>query len=133
MTKGIVITHGNLGRELIKVAEKILERKVELECICFDWQADGSEVIAKIDKYLKKFSQKKVIIFTDMFGGSPSNISQKYLNSKVEIITGINLPGLLKFLTYRNKNIEFEELTKIVKDEAQNGINRISEYLGEKK
>lgn len=133
MTKGIVITHGNLGKELIKVAEKILEKKVDLECICFDWQADGSEVIDKIDKYLKKFSEKKVIIFTDMFGGSPSNISQKYLNSKVEIITGINLPGLLKFLTYRNKNIEFEELTKIVKDEAQNGINRISEYLGEKK
>jgi mannose/fructose-specific phosphotransferase system component IIA len=51
----------------------------------------------------------------------------------IEIITGVNLPGLLKFLTYKDKDISFKEIVKIVKKGAIDGINLISEYLGEKK
>jgi len=68
-----------------------------------------------------------------MFGGSPANLSLRFNKPNVEIITGINLPGILKFLTYKEKKIGFKELLKIVRDGAREGISIISEYLGDRK
>ena len=133
MIKGLIITHGDLGKELISIAESILEEKVDTECISLEWEEDGTRIMNKIEAYLNKNKENKVIIFTDMFGGSPTNISFKFNNPDIEIITGINLPGFLKYLTYKNKNLSFQEIVKTIKKGAMDGINIISEYLGEKK
>ena len=132
MIKGIVITHGNLGRELIQVAEKIINEKTDLEYIGFDWQEDGTHLMDKIETYLKKHRNDNIIIFTDMFGGSPANISLKFVSSNIEVITGVNLPSLLKFISHRKRPVEFAEVTRIVKQGAIEGINVLSQYLGEK-
>lgn len=131
MIKSLIITHGNLGKELVKVCEKILEKSIDIESICFDWKEDGTSAINKVESFIEKNKENKIMIFTDMFGGSPSNICFKFVNKNIEIITGINLPGLLKFITYREKNMGFKELAKIVKKGAIEGINIIGEYLGE--
>jgi len=128
-----MITHGNLGKEMIAVAEAILETTSDIECIAFDWKEDGSKSLNKIEAYLKKYEGNNIIIFTDMFGGSPTNICLKFHRKNIEIITGINLPGLLKFLTYRGKNMSFKALVKEIKKGAIDGVSIISEYLGEKK
>ncbi len=133
MIKAFIITHGNLGRELVTVAEAILETKSDIECISFDWKEDGSNAVQKVDNYLKKYRDENIIIFTDMFGGSPTNICIKFHKKNVEIITGINLPGLLKFLTHRDKKINFKEVIKEIQKGAIDGINVVGEYLGEKK
>ncbi|MCK4835807.1 MAG: hypothetical protein KAT17_04185 [Candidatus Aminicenantes bacterium] len=133
MIKSLVITHGKLGNELIKVSEKILEKKIDIDCMCFDWEEDGSVIINKLEAYLNKNKKNQIIIFTDMFGGSPSNICLKHINSSTEVITGINLPGMLKYLTYKEKNLNFKELVKIIKQGTIDGINVLGEYLGEKK
>lgn len=133
MIKGLIITHGNLGKEMITVAEKILEKKIDIEYICFEWEEDGSKVIHKIENYLKKNKGHNIVIFTDMFGGSPSNICFKFYGKNIEIITGINLPGLLKFISYSKKNMSFKDVVKTTKMGSIDGINIISEYLGEKK
>jgi PTS system mannose-specific IIA component len=99
----------------------------------FDWKEDGSLIINKLEHYLKKNKQHKIIIFTDMFGGSPSNICLKYIDQNIEVITGINLPGILKFLTSREKNLSFKDLVKTVSQGTKDGINVMGEYLGEKK
>jgi len=132
MLKSLIITHGKLGEELIRVAEKILEKKSDIDCMGFDWQEDGSVIINKLESYLNKNKQHQIIIFTDMFGGSPSNICLPYINPNVEVITGINLPGMLKYLTYKDKNLKFKELVKSIKKGTIEGINVIGEYLGEK-
>lgn len=133
MNKGLVITHGNLGKELIAVAEGILEEKVDVDSLSFGWEDNGTDTISKFEHYLKKNQGNNIIIFTDMFGGSPTNICFKFNMENIEIITGVNLPGLLKFLTYKDKDMSFKEIVKIVKKGAISGINLISEYLGEKK
>ena len=133
MIKSLVITHGKLGEELIKVSEKILEKKMDIDCMGFDWQEDGSGIINKVEAYLNKNKKHQIIIFTDMFGGSPSNICLRYINPNVEVITGINLPGMLKYLTYKDKDLSFKELVKTIKNGMIEGINIIGEYLGEKK
>ncbi|NIM12859.1 MAG: hypothetical protein GTO45_12120 [Candidatus Aminicenantes bacterium] len=133
MIKAFVITHGDLGRELIAVAEQILETKTDIDCIDFDWKENGSSTFHKVEEYLKKHEGNDIIIFTDMFGGSPTNICFKFHRKNIEIITGINLPGLLKFLTYKDKKINFRTLVKEIKKGAIDGINVIGEYLGERK
>ncbi len=133
MVKCMIITHGKLGSELVAIAEEILEQNVDVECICFDWRKDAGTVVNSIEALLRKWNDDNVLIFTDMFGGSPSNICFPYISSNIEIITGINLAGLLKFLTYRSKESDFKNLVKIVKKGAVDGINVIGEYLGDKK
>jgi PTS system mannose-specific IIA component len=133
MIKSLIITHGNLGNEMIKVSEKILERKIDIDCMCFDWEEDGSVILNKLEAYLTKNKGDQIIIFTDMFGGSPSNICLRFLNPNIEIITGINLPGMIKYLTYKDKNLNFKEMIKIVKKGMIDGINILGEYFGEKK
>ncbi|MGE5340416.1 MAG: PTS sugar transporter subunit IIA [Candidatus Omnitrophota bacterium] len=131
MIKAFIITHGNIGKELISVAENILETPIDIECIPFDWKEDGSKSFSKIEHILKKHADDNIILFTDMFGGSPTNICFKFHSKQIEIITGINLPGLLKFLTAKDKKITFKELVREVKKGAIDGINIIGEYLGE--
>ncbi|MCK5055813.1 MAG: PTS sugar transporter subunit IIA [Candidatus Aminicenantes bacterium] len=133
MIKGLIITHGSLGKELIQVAETILEKKTDVEYICLDWTEDGSKMLNKVETYLKKNEGSHVLIFTDMFGGTPTNISYKFNRKNVEVITGINLSGLLKFLTHRRNSANFKEIVRLTKQGAIDDINIISEYLGEKK
>ena len=133
MIKGLIITHGNLGKEFIAIVETILEQKVDLEYISLDWSEDGSRMMNKINTYLNRNKGHKILIFTDMFGGSPTNICFKFNRENTEILTGLNLSGLLKFLTYRNKDMDFKEMVKVVKKGAIDDINIISEFLGEKK
>jgi PTS system mannose-specific IIA component len=133
MIKSVIITHGNLGRELVQVAERILEQKLDIEAIAFDWQGDGSAMISQLEKFIARHKGQKVVIFTDMFGGSPSNISTRFVGPSVEVISGINLPGLLKFFCCQEHNGSFRQVVKKVEQEAREGINIISEYLGDKK
>lgn len=133
MIKGLIITHGNLGKELVSVAEGILEEKVDVDCVSFDWREDGTGAVHRVEHYLGQHRDCNIIIFTDMFGGSPTNICYKFNRKNIEIITGVNLPGLLKFLTYKDKDIPFKDFVKLIKKEAIEGINIISEFLGEKK
>ncbi|MCP4216551.1 MAG: PTS sugar transporter subunit IIA, partial [bacterium] len=118
MIKAVIITHGNFGKELVSAVAKILQEAVDIDCFGFDWLEDGSQFIAKFDVYLEKNLGNDILIFTDMFGGSPTNICLKYSRENVEIITGVNLPGLLKYATYRNKEMSFKDIVKAVKKEA---------------
>jgi len=133
MIKCVVITHGNLGEELIRVSEKIVQKKQDIQCLRFDWVEDGSKIVHKLEAYLKTNRNNQVIILTDMFGGSPANICLKYIGSNVEVITGINLPGMLKYITHVDKQLDFKELVRLVKQGTIDGISVLGEYLGEKR
>jgi PTS system mannose-specific IIA component len=132
MTKGLIITHGNLGHELVAVAETILEQKLDILPICFDWTSDGAPLTRELEEFIRRHKNDHIIIFTDMFGGSPANISSRYIGPRVEVVTGINLPGLLKFASFQNKNADFREIVRTVQQGTLEGISVISEYLGVK-
>jgi PTS system mannose-specific IIA component len=133
MIRSVIITHGNLGRELVQVAEKILEQKLDIEIIAFDWQGDGSAMISQLEAFIARNRGSEIVIFTDMFGGSPSNVSTRFVGPGIEVLSGINLPGLLKFFCCGEHNGSFRQVIKKVEQEARDGINIISEYLGDKK
>jgi PTS system mannose-specific IIA component len=96
---GLIVTHGNLAYELLKAAQKIEANLSGIEAVPLEWTDTVDEAREKIRAALERIGpDRPVIIFTDMFGGTPSNISLSFLEQgRVEIVTGVNLPMIVKF------------------------------------
>jgi PTS system ascorbate-specific IIA component len=102
----LIITHGTLGESLIHCASHVLnKRPVRLKQIGITAQDDPMMMLPQARKLVKELDEGDgVLILTDMYGGSPSNISGKLLvPGKVEGVAGINLPMLIRVLTYRDR------------------------------
>lgn len=129
----LITTHGNLGCELIKAAEMIKGGIKGVVCVSVD-QAKGMEDIKKeISAAVKKLDNGRgVLILTDLFGGTPSNISLSFLKAgKVEVVTGVNLPMILK-LTEMREGANLKELAQNVRDYGMKNIYLASEILNKK-
>ncbi len=95
----VIVTHSQLGDALIEAAAFILGRKPEATvAVSIDLNENAEKLRAQIEKAINKVRQEKgVLILTDMFGGTPSNLSYSFLeDGKVEVISGVNLPILIK-------------------------------------
>jgi PTS system mannose-specific IIA component len=129
----LITTHGNLGSELIKAAELIRGALKGIIHVSVD-QAKGVEELKKeISTAIKKLDQGRgVLILTDLFGGTPSNISLSFLKEgKVEVITGVNLPMLLKLPDIR-EGMSLKEFAQYIKDYGVKNISMASEILSKK-
>ncbi len=133
MIGGIIISHGKLAGELLNAMTIILGEVVNMEAISIGWYDDVEESKKKINKSLKRVDQKNgVLIFTDMFGGTPSNLSFSFLkDNQVEIITGANLPMLIKFASLQRSN-NLKEVAKKVVEQGKKNIHLVSTLLGTK-
>lgn len=129
----LITTHGNLGNEFLKVAEMIKGPLKNVVCISVD-QTKGVEELKKdITAAIRKLDQGQgVLILTDLFGGTPSNLSLSLLKEgKVEVVTGINLPMLLKLTDIREK-MPLQDFANHVKDYGRKNIYLASEILNKK-
>ncbi|UCD83456.1 MAG: PTS sugar transporter subunit IIA [Deltaproteobacteria bacterium] len=130
----IVVTHGQLARELILIAEFIIGKVVGIEAVTTDPKMSVDEIKEVISQAIKKVDKGNgVLILTDMFGGTPSNISLSFLeDKKVEILSGVNLPMLLKVaINQEEKNLS--EMAELIKSYGQKNISLASEILQGKK
>ncbi len=129
----LITTHGNLGNELIKAAEMIKGPIDGLLHVSID-QAKGVEDLKKeIGSAIKKLDKGRgVLILTDLFGGTPSNISLSFMKEgKVEVVTGVNLPMLLK-LSEVKEEMSLKEFACFIKDYGKKNISLASEILEKK-
>jgi len=129
----LITTHGNLGSELIKAAELIRGSLKGIMHISVD-QTKGVEDLKKeISTAIKKLDQGHwVLILTDLFGGTPSNISLSFMKEgNVEVITGVNLPMLLKLPDIR-EGTSLKEFAQNIKDYGIKNISLASEILSKK-
>ena len=133
MIGGIIVSHGKLAEELLNALTIILGETVNIEAISIGWYDDVEESKKKINESLKRVNQKNgVVIFTDMFGGTPSNLSFSFLkDNQVEIITGVNLPMLIKFASLQRSNNLTEVARKVV-EQGQKNIHLASALLRSK-
>ncbi len=129
----LIITHGNLGFELIKAAEMIRGNMEGVVPISVDATKAVEDVKKEITVAIKKAdSGSGVLIMTDLFGGTPSNISLSFLKEgKVEVITGVNLPMMLKIPDMRRKN-KLVESADFIKNYGKKNIYLASELLNRK-
>jgi PTS system mannose-specific IIA component len=133
MIGGIIVSHGKLAEELLNALTIILGETVNIEAISIGWYDDVEASKKKINQSLKNVDQKNgVLIFTDMFGGTPSNLSFSFLeDNQVEIITGVNLPMLIKFASLQRYN-SLREVAKKVVEQGQKNIHLASALLDSK-
>lgn len=129
----LITTHGNLGNELIRAAELIKGPLNGVMHVSVD-QSKGVEDLKKeIGNAIKKLDKGRgVLILTDLFGGTPSNISLSFMKeSKVEVVTGVNLPMLLK-LSELKEEMSLKDFACFIKEYGKKNISLASEILGKK-
>ncbi len=130
MIGGVIVSHGRLAEELLNALTIILGEAPNIEPISIGWYDDVEESKKKINQSLKKVDQKNgVIIFTDMFGGTPSNLSFSFLTeNRIEIITGVNLPMLIKFVSLQRSN-NLKDVARKVAEQGKKNIHLASALL----
>ena len=126
-----MVTHCRLGEELIAAAKLVVgEELKQFQSVSIDPKEGSEEIREKIIAAIRKVDEGQgILILTDMFGGTPSNISLSFLEEKrIEVITGVNLPMLLKLAIYQNDR-DLESLANFITDYGQRNINLASEVL----
>jgi len=133
MIGGIIVSHGKLAEELLNALNIILGEVVNIDAISIGWYDDVEESKKKISQSLQAVNKKNgVLIFTDMFGGTPSNLSFSFIkDNRIEIITGVNLPMLIKFASLKRSN-NLKDVAKKVVEQGRKNIHLASTLLNSK-
>lgn len=128
----IVVTHGEFGKYLLEAAQTILGPQEQCAHIAVEGVMDMNGLLAELKSTVQRLETGHgVIILTDMFGGTPSNISLSLLQpGKVDVLTGANLPMLLRVLGMRDQALP--QLVQEAKKAAIHGIVAAGEVLSRK-
>ena len=131
MIGALIVTHGKLAYELLNAAQKIEANIGVMEAVPLEWTDTVDEAREKIRLALDRIGEADgVIIFTDMFGGTPSNISVSFLEKgRVEIITGVNLPMVVKFATMQQEAKDVSTLAHVISEKGSKAIRVASDLL----
>jgi len=128
----VLVTHGRLAAEFVVAMEHVVGRQEQIESICIgpddDMEArrnDIAEAIARVD------SGSGVVVLTDLFGGTPSNLAISLMKSEnIEVIAGVNLPMLIR-LDGARKKMEVKAAVAAAREAGRKYISVASEVLGE--
>lgn|SRR3972149_1376988 len=129
----IVVSHCRLAQEFVEVAKLIVGELPQVEAVCLDPALPSEAARAEIEKAIQRVDNGDgVLILTDMFGGTPSNLSLSFLaEEKREVLTGVNLPMILK-LGVGREGKSLKETARFIKEYGQRNISLASEILTRK-
>lgn len=128
----LVLTHGNLASELLQAAQTIDPKLAgQAAAMSLPWDVDSDEASNSLKKQLRELDQGEgTLVLTDMFGGTATNLALPYLEpEKVEIVTGVNLPMLVKLGSLQGRTMSLEELAIGLTAAGQKSIRVASEFL----
>jgi len=129
----LVVTHRRLAEEFIATAELIVGEIDNCVGLSLDPVLPVDDLRQQITQAMDEVNDGDgVIVLTDMFGGTPSNLSLSFLNQEgIEVVTGVNLPMLLKLAQSRQDH-KVDELARVIKDYGRRSISLASEILEQK-
>ncbi len=130
----VVVTHGQLATELVNAAETIVGDLPHFTAVSIGWHEDTQDARDEIAQAIARVRREKgVLILTDMFGGTPSNLAMTFLaQDDVEVITGVNLPMLIK-LAGLNEPSDLLAVAREMREHGRHAIWVASDLLrGEK-
>ncbi len=127
----VLVTHGNLANEFISAMQHVVGKQEQVAAVCIgpedDMEQRRVEIIKKVEEVN---SGSGVVVLTDMFGGTPSNLAISIMDkAKVEILAGMNLPMLIKIATLR-KEKDLKSTVEGAQDAGKKYINIASQLLG---
>ena len=119
----VVVTHGQLANELVNAAEMIVGDLPQFTAVSIGWHDDVNDARDDIAQAIERVDgQSGVLVLTDMFGGTPSNLGMTFLaKDRVEVITGVNLPMLIKLAGLRSSS----DLLAVAREMREHGRNAI--------
>jgi mannose PTS system EIIA component len=126
----VVVTHGSVAGELVNAARTIVGEIPAIAAVSMGWADDMNVAREAIEKAIADVGGGQVLILTDMFGGTPTNVSLPFLSSQVEIVTGVNLPMIIKLVSLREGDLI--EVARTVRDQGKGAIYVASEILEKK-
>ena len=131
---GVVVSHGQVANELLAAAEAVVGQLSHITAVSIGWHDDVEIAKSEIARAIAEVSQGVgVLLLTDMFGGTPTNISAMFLKeNEIEIVTGVNLPMVIKLASFSG-DATLRELAKEVEDQGKEAICRASMLLAPQK
>lgn len=125
----VVVSHGRVAEELVQAARTIVGDFPKAAAVSIGWSDDMNAARAAIERALREVEgDGGVLVLTDMFGGTPTNVALPFLSPQVEIVTGVNLPMLIKLSSLRQG--ELQAVAHAVRVQGQGAIYVASEILG---
>ena len=126
----LIVTHCDLGKEFLKAAEFIVGSLDAAEAVSINQVTESDEIRKSIeDKVTALNSGQGVLILTDMFGGTPSNLSLSFLKEEmVEVLTGVNLPMVISIAQHRSE-MSLEELAEKAQEAGKMSISLAGKML----
>src|ERR671928_132057 len=120
---GVVVTHGHLANELLAAAEMIVGPISHITAVSIGWHDDVEAARDEVQRAITRVSQGAgVLLLTDMFGGTPTNIASMFLEEgAVEVLTGVNLPMVIKLATATAED-PLAEIAPKIRDQGRQGI-----------
>ena len=126
----VVVTHGRLAEELVNAARTIVGDIPAIAAVSIGWADDMTDARDAIQRALESVGPGPALILTDMFGGTPTNVSLPFLSPTAEIVTGVNLPMLIKLSTLREGDLM--EVARVIREQGKGAIYVASEVLEKK-
>jgi PTS system mannose-specific IIA component len=126
----VVVTHGQLATELVNAAENIVGDLPTFTAVSIGWHEDVQDAREEIAAAIARVQGAEgVLIVTDMFGGTPSNLGITFLEAnRVEVVTGVNLPMLIKAANIRGQ-ASLTDMAQALREHGRNAIWVASELL----
>jgi mannose PTS system EIIA component len=127
---GVIVTHGHLAGELLAAAEMIVGPISFITSVSIGWHDDVDAARDEVQRAIARVSQGAgVLLLTDMFGGTPTNIASMFLDDdNVDVVTGVNLPMVIK-LAGQSGDISLTETARRVCELGRQGIYRAGDLL----
>lgn len=127
---GVIVSHGQVATELLSAAETVVGDISHVTAVSIGWHDDVEVAKDQVERAIKSVEQGSgVLVMTDMFGGTPTNIAAMFLrDGEVEIVTGVNLPMVVK-LAANNKELSLSELAREVEEQGKQSIYRTGALL----
>jgi PTS system mannose-specific IIA component len=127
---GVIVSHGQLANELLAAAETVVGDISHVTAVSIGWHDDVEMAQDQVQRAITSVSDGAgVLVMTDMFGGTPTNIAAMFLkDGEVEIVTGVNLPMVIK-LAANNRELSLSELAREVESQGKQAIYRTGALL----
>ena len=131
---GVIVSHGQLANELLAAAEQVVGELTHIKSVSIGWHDNVEAAQDEIERAIDEVSNEKgVLLLTDMFGGTPTNIAAMFIEEgQVEVVTGVNLPMVIR-LASQPEELSLAEMATAIEEQGKESIYSASELLAPQK
>jgi PTS system mannose-specific IIA component len=124
MVQALILTHGSLAEALVETAARIVGELRDVECLSLDWNASPEALRSTLLDEIARLDQGQgVLLLTDLYGDTPSNLALGLVSpGRVEVVTGVNLPMVLRLSCVGSRPTEVGELARWIQSKGRQGI-----------